>query len=277
MLPLRPRFGKQEKCRCGVLTCPADATPRRHPRVTASPLSLEVRALASLEGWPQAPSPPPSFEARQRGEHLRMTSEVLSGCKILFDFKNQTHVRDLAAGGARGLRFVVPQTGGSRECRMRAAPAVSCAKALKKAHTSIQGSGEHPTFPAQWLYGLYRAHPGVSGVLAPVASRKLALGPGRAFAPPKDLTPTIEASDPHDFAVRCRLRQRLRRAWYPSAEALAKAGSAPLVDTSCDRSRSLSRPAIPSRARCRRVHRIPSQRSVTMANAPSSGTGWREF
>jgi hypothetical protein len=22
-------------------------------------------------------------------------------------------------------------------------------------HTSIQGSGEHPAFPAQWLYGLY--------------------------------------------------------------------------------------------------------------------------
>ena len=25
---------------------------------------------------------------------------------------------------------------------------------LKKLHMSIQGSGEHPTFPAQWLYGL---------------------------------------------------------------------------------------------------------------------------
>jgi hypothetical protein len=118
------------------------------------------------------------------------------------NFKHQTHVRLLAAGGARGLRFVVPQTGGSRECRMRAAPAVSCATAQKKAHTSIQGSGEHPTFPAQWLYGLYRTHPGVSGFPAPVASRNSALRPGRAFAPPKDLTPTIEASGPHDFAVR---------------------------------------------------------------------------
>ena len=27
-------------------------------------------------------------------------------------------------------------------------------RALKNAHMSIQGSGEHPTFPAQWLYGL---------------------------------------------------------------------------------------------------------------------------
>src|SRR5450631_2971153 len=54
----------------------------------------------------------------------------------------------------------------------------------RKAHTSIQGSGGNPTFPAQWLYGLFRAHPGVSGFPAPVASRKPALRPGRAFAPP---------------------------------------------------------------------------------------------
>jgi hypothetical protein len=85
---------------------------------------------------------------------------------------------------------------------MRAAPAVSCANVHKNTHTSIQGSGGDPTFPAQWLYGLFRAHPGVSGFPAPVASRNLALRPGRAFAPPKDLTPTIEASGPHDFAVR---------------------------------------------------------------------------
>jgi hypothetical protein len=32
---------------------------------------------------------------------------------------------------------------------------------------SIQGSGEHPTFPAQWLYGLYVISP-VNGFLATV-------------------------------------------------------------------------------------------------------------
>ena len=57
-------------------------------------------------------------------------------------------------------------------------------KGQKETHTSVQGSGEHPTSPAQWLYGLYRAHPGVSGFPAPVASRNLALRPGRTFAPP---------------------------------------------------------------------------------------------
>ena len=70
---------------------------------------------------------------------------------------------------------------------MRAAPAVSCANVHKNTHTSIQGSGGNPTFPAQWLYGLYRAHPGVSGFSDPVASRKPATGPGRAFAPPMRL------------------------------------------------------------------------------------------
>ena len=53
------------------------------------------------------------------------------------------------------FNFVPPsQFRGRRECRMRAAPAVSCAIVLRKLHMSIQGSGEHPTFPAQWLYGL---------------------------------------------------------------------------------------------------------------------------
>jgi hypothetical protein len=132
------------------------------------------------------------------------------GVRVVIQFKHQVHVRDLAAPCARGLRFVVPPNGGSRECRMHAAPAVSCAKAQKKAHTSIQGSGGNPTFPAQWLYDLYRAHPGVSGFAAPVASRNSALRPGWAFAPPKDLTPTIEASDPHDFAVRFSIARQAR-------------------------------------------------------------------
>jgi len=40
---------------------------------------------------------------------------------------------------------------------------------LSRLHTSIQGSGGHPTFPAQWLYGLYRALPGRAGLVVTVA------------------------------------------------------------------------------------------------------------
>src|SRR6476659_5770507 len=58
--------------------------------------------------------------------------------------------RDLAAHCARGLRITPPfNKRGRRECRMRAAPAVSCAMCTRSAHTSIQGSGGNPTFPAQ--------------------------------------------------------------------------------------------------------------------------------
>src|ERR1700688_801671 len=85
---------------------------------------------------------------------------------------------------------------------MRAAPAVPCAKVERRSHTSIQGSGGDPTFPAQWLYDLYRALPGVSGFPASVACRKPALCPVGPARLPKDLMPTTEASEPHDFAVR---------------------------------------------------------------------------
>src|SRR3977135_4748747 len=56
--------------------------------------------------------------------------------------KERIHVCHLAAGCARGLRFVVPQTGGSRECRMRAAPAVSCAKLCERKRTRAYRAAE---------------------------------------------------------------------------------------------------------------------------------------
>ncbi len=48
----------------------------------------------------------------------------------------------------RFCKFVAPlKNRGRRECRVRAAPAVSCAKNCTMAHTSIQGSGEHSDIP----------------------------------------------------------------------------------------------------------------------------------
>ena len=126
----------------------------------------------------------------------------------------------------------------------------NCAKKRTRAY---RFSGGTPAFPAQWLYGLLRA-PRRIGLCC---LRRLRIAgssaPGRADLPSADLTPTTEASGPHDFTVRFSIvRPALRR---------------PLTET---------RPANKLHTRHRRVHRIPSQRSVTMANAPSSGTGWRE-
>src|SRR5437763_12974567 len=60
-----------------------------------------------------------------------------------------------------------------------------------KAHTSIQGSGNTPTSPAQWLYGLYRAPPGGAGLLSPSPAETS-----------HKLSASITAPGPHDFAVR---------------------------------------------------------------------------
>ena len=45
--------------------------------------------------------------------------------------------------------------------------------ALSRLHTSIQGSGEHPAFPAQRLYGLCRALPGDEFLVDSVAAGQL--------------------------------------------------------------------------------------------------------
>src|SRR5205823_12049869 len=46
------------------------------------------------------------------------------------------------------------------------------------AHTSIQGSGNTPTSPAQWLYGLLRSLPGERALLPPsLADRSASLTP----------------------------------------------------------------------------------------------------
>ena len=61
---------------------------------------------------------------------------------------------------------------------------LACKRQKGKRTRAYRFSGGTPTFPAQWLYGLYRALPGESGFVVSVASRKLALWPGWAFAPP---------------------------------------------------------------------------------------------
>jgi hypothetical protein len=54
---------------------------------------------------------------------------------------------------------------GNAGCTPHPRSRVQCAQ--KTAHTSIQGSGGNPTFPARWLYGLYRALLGDRAFLPP--------------------------------------------------------------------------------------------------------------
>src|ERR1700738_4849665 len=61
---------------------------------------------------------------------------------------HQTHLYDLAARCARSFaRTLSLEKRGSRECRVRAAPAVSCAKCTEETHTSIQVQRKHSGIP----------------------------------------------------------------------------------------------------------------------------------
>ena len=123
---------------------------------------------------------------------------------------------------------------------------------VEKNCTRAYRAAENIRHPLRNGFTAYNAlTPEYRALLASVAFRKMALGPGRAFAPPQDLMPTTEASGPHAFAVR-----------FGTVRLHAYDGS-----------RSLSRPAIHRAHDALASTAIPSQRSVTMANAPSSGTG----
>jgi hypothetical protein len=136
---------------------------------------------------------------------------------------------------------------------MRAAPAVSCAKGGKENAHEHTGQRRTSDIPCAMALRLMTRSPRGIGLSCP---RRLRItgssAPGRADSPSADLTPTIEASGPHDFTVRFSTAR--------PARVVTAHGVYPALPTQ-------------SRARCRRVHHIPSQRSVTMANAPSSGTG----
>jgi len=162
--------------------------------------------------------------------------------------KQQMHGHVLAAGYARGLHIVLPPRG-SRECRMRAAPAVSCANCTSKnahEHTGQRRTSDIPCAMALRL--ITRSPRRIRALLSPLPYGIWHVSPVGLSAPPQDLTPTTGASGPHVFAVRFSIVRPARRC--------------PLTE---------NRPANTLHARRRRVHRIPSQRSVTMANAPPRG------
>src|SRR5690349_18441845 len=81
----------------------------------------------------------------------------------------------LATHGARALPETPypQQTEGAGNAGCALHPRSHVRFAQNKVHMSIQGSGEHPTFPAQWLYGLYRALPGDEFLVDSVATGQL--------------------------------------------------------------------------------------------------------
>jgi hypothetical protein len=109
------------------------------------------------------PSPPGDGNLVVAGGLLAMTKR-----KFDSNFKQQIHVHILAAGDARGLRFVSLKLEGAGNAGCALHPRSRVQKAKGKRTRAYRFSGGTPAFPAQWLYGLLRALPGESGFVVSV-------------------------------------------------------------------------------------------------------------
>jgi hypothetical protein len=140
------------------------------------------------------------------------------------DDDNSTHLRNLATHCARVLQIhspqrkraqVLPQEG-SREDRVRAAPAVSRAKAVKKRTRAYRFSGSSPAFLARWCYGLLRALPGDRAFLPPSPLRSLLLKNLTPASRCQDHTTSPSALARRSSAPKARQRRRVHRIPCPT-------------------------------------------------------------
>ena len=120
---------------------------------------------------------------------------------------HQTKLRIPAARCARAVLVFSAQRGRG-ERRMPVAPAASCALGSGRSTRVTTSTPESPDVPARnGFNGFLRAL--VTGLSC---LRRLRIWPIRARSgrhASEDLTPTSEASGPHDFAVRCNIVRQL--------------------------------------------------------------------
>ena len=120
-----------------------------------------------------------------------------------------TRVHDPATRCARVVHLsLAPSEGvGNAGCPLHPQPRVRFA--LVKSTRVNEYTGITRRSRTQWFYDLLRALPGDRACLTPSSADMACLKPGRARHASANLTPTTEASGPHDFAVRSNIvRQR---------------------------------------------------------------------
>src|SRR5712664_4069267 len=168
----------------------------------------------------------------------------------------QTRIHDLAAPCARGVDES-PALRGRGERRMPVAPAASCALVVIERTRVTTSTPESPGVPARnGFNGFLRALPGDRALLPPSSADMSCLspvGPTRL----RKLDASVEASGPHDFAV---------RDLHLSSARLVIAHRS-FANPPCD---PVARKTLP-----RPPHPHPA--SVTIAIRPFGGVGWREF
>ena len=154
-------------------------------------------------------------------------------------------------------KIIRPKKRGRRECRVLAAPAVSCAKVRKKAHTSIQVQSEHSGIPCAMVLRLMPRSPRRRIRLASVAGELMARLARLGFANLRQLDASHGRQDHTVLPYAAQRRLRLR----VCACSLTDQGPPCEHDHAPDAAASTaSRPNV----------RDDGQR-------PSTGTGWREL
>jgi hypothetical protein len=101
-------------------------------------------------------------------------------------------------------------------------PTAAAVRVQSKTHAAEpQVRADHPAFPAQWFYGLYVISL-VTGLLCHRHFREL---------PPRKLSASVGAPEPHDFAVSfsC-VRQRAAKASTSSASNVGDDRDTPVVE-----------------------------------------------
>ena len=194
---------------------------------------LILRGLRSkrLEGSQHGRLSPPSFETPRNSARL-LADEV----DVHASRRPNTRPRSRDARRPRfGSNSVPPRKGGRREDRVRAAPAVSCAKCTSKNAHEHTGSAETLRPSLRNGFTDYTCSPRRSGFLATVASRTWLACARQAGLASARLDANPEASGPHDFTVRFSIVRR------PAVRSLTE----------------LIPPCNHLRARRCRVHRIP--------------------
>src|SRR5216117_538103 len=89
--------------------------------------------------------------------------------------------------------FASLENRGRRECRVRAAPAVSCAKNVHYGAHEHTGQRKHSDIPCAMALRLISRSSRWSGLVVTVTPEKLAS---------RELSASVAAPGPHDFAVR---------------------------------------------------------------------------
>jgi len=142
-----------------------------------------------------------------------------------------------------------------------------CKVAHKEAHTSIQVQSEHSGIPCAMVLRLMPCSPRrrIRLVTVVCGLRFVQARLGRRISARRSISNGCQDHTVLPYAVR--LHQKPRRVWYPSAEVLAKADSAPLVLRAVARSREAALRTHRTRDAAASTASHPA--SVTIAIRPS--------